>query len=89
MSKNVKYVQCELRRNVGDGSAETTSYIPQKFAKVGHILKLKDDNDDWVDGWVVQQVGTSIVQGDQIPDSHKAINNHRKATGDSSPRRRS
>ena len=88
MSKNVKYVQCELKRNVGDGSEQTVSYIPQKFAKVGHVLRLKDDNDEWVDGWVVESAGSEIVEGDQIPDSHKAIKSHRKATGDSTPRRK-
>jgi len=84
----MKYVQCELRRNGADGSERTTSYIPQKFAKVGHVLRLKDDRDAWVDGWVVERVSSAIVEGDKIPDSHKAIKNHRKATGDSAPRRR-
>ena len=50
------------------------------------MLRLKDDNDGWIDGWVVECVGDVIVEGDQLPDSHKAIKNHRKATGDSTPR---
>ncbi|TWU39494.1 hypothetical protein [Novipirellula artificiosorum] len=86
MSRNVKYVQCAMRRNIAGGSVRTTSYIPQEFAKVGRVLRLKDDNVGWVDGWVVECVGDSIVEGDQIPDSHKAIKNHRKSTGDSAPR---
>ena len=87
MSKNTKYVQCEMRRAVAEGCVKTTSYIPQKFAKVGRLLKLKDNNDTCIDGWVVEHVGSAVVEGDQIPDSHKAIKNHRKATGDSTPRR--
>ena len=30
----------------------TTSYISHNFAKVGRVLRLKDDNVGWVDGWV-------------------------------------
>ncbi|TWU46489.1 hypothetical protein [Rubripirellula reticaptiva] len=86
MSRNVRYVQCAMRRNIARGSVRTTSYIPQEFAKVGRVLRLKDDKVGWVDGWVVECVGDSIVEGDQIPDSHKAIKNHRKLTGDSAPR---
>ncbi len=86
MSRNVKYVQCAMRRNIASGSVSTTSYIPQEFAKVGRVLRLKDENVGWVDGWVVECVGDVIVEDDQLPDSHKAIKNHRKSTGDSTPR---
>ena len=86
MSRNVKYVQCAMRRNIAGGSVRTTSYIPQEFAKVGRALMLKDDKVGWVGGWVVECVGDMIVEGDQLPDSHKAIKNHRKSTGDSAPR---
>jgi len=75
-----------LDRNIAGGSVRTTSYIPQEFAKIGRVLRLKDDNVGWVDGWVVECVGDVIVEGDQLPDSHKAIKNHRKSTGDSTPR---
>jgi len=79
---------CNVRldRNIAGGSVRTTSYIPQEFAKIGRVLRLKDDNVGWVDGWVVECVGDVIVEGDQLPDSHKAIKNHRKSTGDSTPR---
>ncbi|TWT91683.1 hypothetical protein [Neorhodopirellula pilleata] len=86
MSRNVKYVQCAMRRRITGGSVQTTSYIPQEFAKVGRVLRLRDDKVGWVDGWVVECVGDLIVEDDQLPDSHKAIKNHRKSTGDSSPR---
>ena len=86
MSGNVKYVQCTMRRSIADRSVRTASYIPQEFAKVGSVLRLKDDEVGWVDGWVAECVGDVIVEGDQLPDSHKAIKNHRKSTGDSVPR---
>lgn len=86
MSQNVQYVQCGLRRKLADGTLRAVSYLPQPFAKTGRVLKLKDDRGAWTDGWVVEEVGLAIVDGDDVPDSHKAIRNHRKQTGDSSRR---
>ncbi len=54
MTRNVKYAQCAMRRIVAGASVVTTSYIPTQFAKVGRVLKLKDSDDRWVDGWVVE-----------------------------------
>jgi hypothetical protein len=86
MTKNVKYAQCSMRRIVDGSCVVTTSYIPTQFAKVGRVLKLKDSDDRWVDGWVVETVGDVVVEGDSVPDHRKAIRNHRKSTGDSAPR---
>ena len=88
MTRNVKYAQCAMRRIVAGASVVTTSYIPTQFAKVGRVLKLKDSDDRWVDGWVVETVGDVIVESDRVPDYRKAIRNHRKSTGDSTPRLR-
>ena len=86
MARNVKYVQCAMRRIIAGGSVRTTSYIPQQFAKLGQVLKLKNDSNRWVDGWVVECVGDVVVEGDSVPNYRKAIRNHRKTTGDSAPR---
>ncbi len=86
MSGNVKYVQCAMRRIIAGGSVRTTSYIPQQFAKLGGVLRLKDEHNAWTNGWVVECVGDVIVEGDSVPDYRKAIRNHRKSTGDSTPR---
>jgi hypothetical protein len=34
----------------------TVSWIPEKFAKVGKFVKLKD-LEEWQDGWEVVEVG--------------------------------
>ena len=86
MTKNVRYAQCSMRRIVAGASVVTTSYIPIQFAKIGRVLRLKDSDDRWVNGWVVESFGDVIVEGGSVPDHHKAIRNHRKSTGDSNPR---
>jgi len=57
-------------------NAIRVSWIPQKFAKVGGIVKLKDD--EWSDGWAIESVGATGELPERI--------NHRKATGDLLPK---
>ena len=86
MSRSVSYRQCTMRRPISRGSVVTTSFIPQQYAKLGRVLKLKDADDGWVDGWVVERVGVSVIEAGELPDYRKAIRNHRKSTGDSTRR---
>ena len=89
MTRNVKYSQCAMRRIVAAASVVTNSRMPPQFAKVakvGRVLKLKDSDKRWVGGWIIETVGDVIVEGDSVPDYGKAIRNHRKSAGDSTPR---
>lgn len=86
VSKKVKYRQCKLVKRTKEGRIETTSYIPEEYAIVGKILKLKDDTTPlksilgWTGGWEVMSVGELI---DEPPYSDGMIRSHRKRTGDS------
>lgn len=73
------YTQCHLQHR---HKVNTVSWIPAKFAKIGAILKLKNDG-VWEDGWVVVGVGAT---SDNPPDAHNAVKEHRKNTGDSLPK---
>jgi hypothetical protein len=53
----VFYRQCVLIKNIENSYLETTSYIPEPFCKVGRILKLKDEDGTWDDGWKVISAG--------------------------------
>jgi hypothetical protein len=48
--------QCTLRQKFGGISTETTSWIPEQFAKLGNCVSLKD-GDEWEDGWKIVIVG--------------------------------
>jgi hypothetical protein len=65
---------------------QQTSWIPEQYAKVGKVLKLRDDNNVWTDGWVVQLASQTRLAEDMITDYHRDIKGHRKATGDSLPK---
>ena len=48
--------QCYLEKKEQDELRCQVSWIPEKFAKMGKVLKLLD-NDNWVDGWRIVGVG--------------------------------
>ena len=51
------YVQCQLLR----GSARQTAWIPEKFARLGHAVRLTEGT--WSeDGWQVAGVGTRLTE---------------------------
>lgn len=52
----MSYTQCRLRR----GNTTRVAFIPSKFARVREVLRINEgspDHPQWVDGWVVQNVG--------------------------------
>ena len=80
----MKYTQCRLVRLSKTKNQEwgLTTFIQSKFAKIGNTLRLED-----VEGeWIVQTIGTELDE-DKLPDYRKNIRNHRKNTGDSTPKR--
>jgi hypothetical protein len=84
MSKKTKYKQCCLKKKTETGSVQTVSWIPEKFANVGGVVKLKKDDDTWDDGYVVMSASEEAV--DEPPDYRKALRQHKKRTGDSLPK---
>ena len=84
MSKT-KYKQCVLERKKGRTGHIRVAYIPEKYAEVGKILKLKTEAGGWSDGWKVIFAQDEAV--DEPPDYRKAIRSHRKRTGDSLPKK--
>lgn len=81
--KKIKYRQCELEKAEESATRTMVSFLPEKFAAVGTVLKLKDDDGNWSDGWIVKSAGQLT---DEPPDWRKEVRAHRKTTGDSLPR---
>lgn len=46
---NEYHIQCEL----GNGTTRMISWIPEKYAKKNKQLKLREDNGQWENGWIV------------------------------------
>lgn len=71
------YRQCKLARK----NETQVSYIPEKYAILNKILKLKNHHGVWENGWKVEFVGARM-EDSEVPDVHKQIRQHRKNTGD-------
>jgi hypothetical protein len=80
------YCQCRLIKLIDKGQLELVSYIPEKYAVVDRILKLKSEDGTWEDGWRVHHVGARVEER-LLPDPHDDIKAHRRATGDALPKR--
>ncbi len=77
--KDIFYRQCRMSRK----NEIQVSWIPEKFAVQNKVLKLKNYKDEWENGWIVENVGSSRVEESLLPDPHIDIKQHRKNTGDS------
>jgi hypothetical protein len=71
MKRNPLYTQCRLVKKIRDGESIQTSYIPSEFAKEGRIVKIRDDDGGWDDGWVIRNVGGSLTE-EQLTDLERA-----------------
>jgi hypothetical protein len=55
MSREVDYTQCKLSKKTQNGEMRQMSWIPSEFAKVGKVLKFRDeDTGEWDEGWIVE-----------------------------------
>jgi hypothetical protein len=59
MKEPATYTQCVLHRATELGTAIDCAWIPTPFAKKGKVLKIKDSKGEWVNGWIVAEVGAA------------------------------
>jgi hypothetical protein len=77
-----------MKKASKEAAWEQTSWIPEEFAVVGKVLKLKNADGIWDNGWIVQTAGQNRVAENMLPDYHSEIKGHRKATGDALPKQK-
>lgn len=70
-----KFKQCVLKK----GNVQTTSWIPDKYAKQGKYVKLKE-NGKWDDGWKVMEVGEMAKEEEDVINRSQDYKKTRKAS---------
>lgn len=83
-----KYRQCELRRRSFNGVSYDTylSWVPEKYAVAGEVLKIRSEDGAWVDGWVVR---AAYPESTDEPEHFPLVRRmHRRNTGDSMPKQK-
>jgi hypothetical protein len=82
VAKVVFYRQCRLAKRAAVGALWQVSWIPDRFAVPGKVLRLRAGGRDWTDGWVVREVGRNRLAEGDLPDFHQMSKSHLRATGD-------
>lgn len=82
MAKTVYYRQCRLLKKTPAGEFVQVSWIPEPYAAAGRVLKLRNDDGVWDDGWRVLGAGDRRLKAGEVPDFHELSKSHLRATGD-------
>lgn len=76
--------QCLLERRVTGGYDTRLAWLPQEFARVGKIIKIREaSGEEWSDGWEVRAVWGWL---EKPPDVHASVRQHERRTGDTLPK---
>lgn len=75
----IMYKQCYMEKKTPTGKICRTSWIPQQFAFVGSIVKLRDNN-EWSDGWEVKSASTKAESEKVVSAYSRAHLKQRKAS---------
>jgi hypothetical protein len=80
MSTEYYMRQCKFNRSIGGGmSVETTSWIPEQFAKVGNVVELKMGN-EWEDGWEIVSVNDDRKLSNEVNEHSRDYLKQRAAS---------
>jgi len=70
------YIQCFLSKMMDDANEDslvcTTTWIPEEFAIVGKLTKVKD-NGVWSDGWKIRRIWKTKTK-DWLDQHKKEVN---------------
>jgi len=61
------------------GDKKTVSWIPEKFAKIGKYLKLKNSEGSWINGWLIKSVNGRMTE-DEMRTASRSHKGHRSRT---------
>jgi hypothetical protein len=80
MSKTTYHKHCKLVKNPEpDVRIITHSWIPAKYAQVGRVLDLRDEDGNWDRGWAVEEVWGTRSTTEALAQT-TYYRNHRKGT---------
>lgn len=73
--------QCVLSKKTAAGMSETVTWLPEKFAIKGKVVKLREDADSvWDDGWVVKSVGPQRKESKEVNERSRDYTKNREAS---------
>lgn len=70
------YRQCKLK----NGKLEHVSWVPEKFAKIGKFISIKDSKGKWNNGYKVVEVGDIRLEDEEVFERSQDYKYQRKAS---------
>ena len=65
------YTQCILIKTTKDNQFKQVCWVPTIYAKKGKILELKGTNNEWSEGWVVEEAHTDYTSPANWVEHHE------------------
>lgn len=79
--KTTFYRHCVIRKKIPEGELQQHTWLPEQFAKIGKIIKIREDG-VWNDGWEVKEASSSLLAEENLPNFYKDSKSHLRGTGD-------
>ena len=77
---SVLYRQCHMTKPQGEAVLHYTAWLPEQFAILGRVLKLRKDDAAWSDGWNVTFVSRTALSEDVVLKNSRSHLKQRKAS---------
>lgn len=77
---NVLYRQCHMTKPQGEAVLHYTAWLPEQFAIMGRVLRLRKGDSAWSDGWNVTFVSQTALPEAVVLKDSRAHLKQRKAS---------
>jgi len=75
-----EYRQCHLEQSRGRATIHHTAWLPATFAVLGGVVRLRERDGDWGDGWRVTFVGPTVLSDEAVRKAERAHLKQRQAS---------
>jgi hypothetical protein len=80
VSMNVAYRQCTLIQPRARASCHYVTWLPEIFASPGQVVRLRQADGSWSDGWRVDSVGPWTLSEEHMRKTERAYLKQRDAS---------
>jgi hypothetical protein len=74
------YRQCSLIQDRGRATCQYVTWLPEIFARLGDVVRLRQDDGSWSDGWKIDFVGPWKLSEEHMRKASRAHLKQRNAS---------
>jgi hypothetical protein len=80
VAQEMMYRQCALEKREGKAVIKRVLWGPEKYAVLGKLVKVEEDNGEWSEGWRVVFVSKEVLPERYVRHMSHAYTRQRKAS---------